>query len=120
MASSMSMQDILRALLLALPLANAASCPFAEKRNNSPVKALNTRQDNTSTTAFGICAEKSNAAGGGTRSRDWWPCQLRLDVLRQNGVESNPYGADFDYTAAFNSLDCKQPNPCFGTFIYPC
>lgn len=113
----MSTQDFLRALLLASPLVNAASCPFADKRDNSHPEALNTRRDTADSTTFGTCAQKSNAAGGGTRSRDWWPCQLRLDVLRQNGIESNPYGADFDYADAFNSLDCKLPRVCPPIFI---
>lgn len=109
MSGSPSVPDILRALLLASPLVSAASCPFAQqqqKRDSS--EALNRRQDSTAT-PFGTCAEKANVAGGGTRSRDWFPCQLRLDVLRQNAAESNPYGADFDYAEAFNSLDCESP-----------
>lgn len=46
-----------------------------------------------------------NVAGGGTQNRDWWPNQLKLNVLRQNSSLSNPMGEDFDYVAAFNSLD---------------
>ena len=38
-------------------------------------------------------------------NRDWWPNQLDLSVLRQNGEESNPYGADFNYHEKFASLD---------------
>ncbi len=38
-------------------------------------------------------------------NRDWWPDQLNLQPLRQHAAESNPMGADFDYGAAFNSLD---------------
>lgn len=38
-------------------------------------------------------------------NRDWWPEQLNLQPLRQHAAESNPMGADFDYVAAFNSLD---------------
>ena len=40
-----------------------------------------------------------------TSNRDWWPEQLNLQPLRQHNVESNPYGADFDYAQAFNALD---------------
>lgn len=46
-----------------------------------------------------------NFAGGGTRNKDWWPDQLRLNILRQHTSASNPLDADFDYAAAFNSLD---------------
>ncbi len=45
------------------------------------------------------------AAGGGTRNHDWWPNQLRLNILRQNSALSNPMEADFDYKKEFLSLD---------------
>ncbi len=45
------------------------------------------------------------AAGGGTRNRDWWPNQLKLGILRQNSNLSDPMDGDFDYAEAFNSLD---------------
>ncbi len=48
---------------------------------------------------------KSGMGGGGTKSRDWWPNQLKLNILRQNSSLSNPMGKDFDYAEAFNSLD---------------
>jgi catalase-peroxidase len=41
----------------------------------------------------------------GRTNRDWWPEQLSLEILTQNGVSPNPYGADFDYRAAFQRLD---------------
>ncbi|MBC9034018.1 catalase/peroxidase HPI [Sphingomonas sp. JC676] len=41
----------------------------------------------------------------GRTNRDWWPEQLSLEILTQNGVSPNPYGADFDYRAAFKTLD---------------
>ncbi len=43
--------------------------------------------------------------GGGTSNRDWWPNQLRLDLLHQHSSKSDPMGADFDYAREFNSLD---------------
>ena len=45
------------------------------------------------------------AAGTGTTNRDWWPKALRLDLLAQHSARSDPMGNDFDYRAAFNSLD---------------
>jgi len=51
------------------------------------------------------CPVKANVAGGGTRNRDWWPDQLRLNILRQHNPSSNPLDKDFDYAAAFKSLD---------------
>ncbi|MBB63217.1 MAG: catalase/peroxidase HPI [Pseudomonas sp.] len=38
-------------------------------------------------------------------NRDWWPEALSLTALNQHSPRSNPYGGDFDYAAAFNSLD---------------
>jgi catalase-peroxidase len=46
-------------------------------------------------------------AGGGTRNRDWWPNQLKLNVLRQQSSLSNPMEKDFDYAKEFKSLDLK-------------
>ena len=46
-----------------------------------------------------------NHAGGGTSNRDWWPNQLKVELLQQHSSKSNPLGPDFDYAAAFNSLD---------------
>ena len=40
-----------------------------------------------------------------TTNRDWWPNQLRLEILRQHATNSNPMDEDFDYTKEFNSLD---------------
>jgi catalase-peroxidase len=41
----------------------------------------------------------------GAGNRDWWPNQLNLKILRKNPAVANPMGSDFDYAAAFNSVD---------------
>ncbi|HMG46339.1 MAG TPA: catalase/peroxidase HPI [Allosphingosinicella sp.] len=41
----------------------------------------------------------------GRTNRDWWPNQLSLEILRQQGATGDPYGDDFDYAAAFKALD---------------
>jgi len=46
-----------------------------------------------------------HAAGGGRSNREWWPNQLRLDILHQHSSESNPMGGDFDYAEELKSLD---------------
>ena len=46
-----------------------------------------------------------HAAGGGTSNRDWWPNQLRLDLLHQHSSKSSPMGKDFNYAKEFKSLD---------------
>ena len=45
------------------------------------------------------------SAGGGTSNRDWWPNQLKLNILRQNSSLSNPMGDNFNYSEEFKSLD---------------
>lgn len=50
---------------------------------------------------------KQNVGGGGTRNRDWWPNQLKLNILRQHSELSDPMGKDFDYAAEFKSLDLE-------------
>lgn len=53
----------------------------------------------------GATAKATQTAGGGTRNRDWWPNQLKLNILRQNSMLSNPMDASFDYAAEFKTLD---------------
>lgn len=43
--------------------------------------------------------------GHGTTNEDWWPNRLDLSPLRQNSELSDPMGEDFDYRAAFSSLE---------------
>jgi catalase-peroxidase len=47
----------------------------------------------------------SHAAGGGTSNRDWWPNQLRLDLLTQHSSRANPLDKAFNYARAFKKLD---------------
>ena len=46
-------------------------------------------------------------AGGGTSNRDWWPNQLKLNILRQHSEKSNPMGDDFNYAEEFKTLDLE-------------
>jgi len=48
-----------------------------------------------------------HAAGGGTTNRDWWPNQLRVDLLNQHSNKSNPLGERFNYAEEFKKLDYK-------------
>jgi len=47
------------------------------------------------------------SAGNGTRNRDWWPNQLKLNILRQYSSLSNPMDESFNYAKEFESLDLK-------------
>jgi catalase-peroxidase len=44
-------------------------------------------------------------AGGGTQNQDWWPNQLKLNILRQHSSLSDPMGESFSYAEEFKSLD---------------
>ncbi len=46
-----------------------------------------------------------HASGAGTSNLDWWPNQLRLDLLHDHSSKSDPMGEDFDYVKEFKSLD---------------
>lgn len=46
-----------------------------------------------------------NTGGGGVQVRDWWPDNLKLNILRQHTSVTNPMDEDFDYVKAFNSID---------------
>ncbi len=48
-----------------------------------------------------------HTSGGGMSIQDWWPNQLKLDILHQHSSLSNPMGETFNYAEAFNSLDLE-------------
>jgi catalase-peroxidase len=47
----------------------------------------------------------AKAAGNGTGNRDWWPNQLKINILRQNSKLSNPMDEGFNYSEEFKKLD---------------
>ncbi|MBA4194348.1 MAG: catalase/peroxidase HPI [Hydrogenophaga sp.] len=54
---------------------------------------------------FSGAAIPAAATGQARTNTDWWPNQLRLNILHQHTPASNPMGEDFDYTQAFQQLD---------------
>ncbi len=109
-------------LMLAIgsvPLATSASCPYiAGNHADAAASHLSGRDAaEEDVSVFGQCSRKSKVAGGGTRSRDFWPCELSLATLRQNAEIVNPMDADFDYATEFAKLDgtIKRRNLCFLT-----
>jgi len=48
-----------------------------------------------------------HTAGAGPSNQDWWPNQLKLDILRQHSSKSNPMGEDFIYAEEFKTLDLE-------------
>jgi len=47
----------------------------------------------------------SHGTPGGTTNREWWPNQLRVDLLSQHSSKSDPLNKDFDYPSEFAKLD---------------
>ncbi|MEP6952100.1 MAG: catalase/peroxidase HPI [Ginsengibacter sp.] len=64
--------------------------------------------DDISKCPFHNGSMKHNVAGGGIKNRDWWPNQLKLNILRQHSPLSSPMGEDFNYAEAFKSLDLES------------
>jgi catalase-peroxidase len=56
---------------------------------------------------FASAAVNPAVHGGAQTNADWWPNQLRLNILHQHSVKSNPLGAEFDYAKEFKTLDLK-------------
>jgi len=51
------------------------------------------------------CPFNHTAPAGGTSNRDWWPNQLKLELLAQHSAKSNPMDPGFNYAEEFKSLD---------------
>lgn len=71
---------------------------------------MNTEQHTATTGSEAKCpfihgAAPKQTAGTGTSNRDWWPNQLKLNVLRQHSALSNPMHPSFNYVAEFKTLD---------------
>ncbi|ELY6343882.1 catalase/peroxidase HPI [Cronobacter muytjensii] len=70
---------------------------------------MSTPSEQHNTLSAGKCpfhqGNNNQSAGGGTASRDWWPNQLRVELLSQHSNRTNPLGEDFNYRKAFSELD---------------
>jgi len=71
------------------------------ENNEQPLAEVNKSEAKCPFSGGGL----KQSAGGGTRNRDWWPNQLKLNILRQNSSLSNPMGDAFNYAEEFKSLD---------------
>jgi len=67
----------------------------------------NSTENNSKCPVTGAGARHGFGASG-TSNRDWWPNQLKLNLLRQHSSKSNPMGEDFNYAEEFKSLDLKS------------
>ena len=124
MVESMPLGQLLLLAISALPLTLAGSCPYVSgnhARDNAPQyhsESILKPRYSPDGPGFGQCPRKPNVAGGGTRSKDWWPCELSLDVLRQNTDKINPLGGNFDYATEFANLDGKSSLSCSARTLY--
>ncbi|WP_179345256.1 catalase/peroxidase HPI [Winogradskyella ursingii] len=64
--------------------------------------------DNNANKCPFLSGRQTSVGGGGVKNRDWWPNELRLNILRQHAPESNPMGEDFNYAEAFNSINFSE------------
>lgn len=55
-----------------------------------------------------LSGTQKTAAGSGVKNRDWWPNELKLNILRQHASKSDPLGEDFNYAEAFNSVNFSE------------
>jgi catalase-peroxidase len=63
--------------------------------------------DNMSKCPVTGATRKHSVGSSGTKNPDWWPNQLKLNILRQHSSLSNPMGEDFNYAEEFKSLDLE-------------
>lgn len=61
-----------------------------------------------SETTTGQCPFAAKHPTTGAGNRDWWPNQLNLKILRKNAPASDPMDPDFDYAAAFKTVDLGE------------
>lgn len=80
-----------------------------EQNNNSSQTSYNVNSGSkcpfSNNPVVGVGTDAKQAAGGGLRNRDWWPNQLKLDILRQHSSLSNPMGENFNYVEEFKTID---------------
>ncbi len=69
----------------------------------------NNHSNNSDPTKCPFLSGKQNTVGGGgVKNRDWWPNELKLNILRQHAAKSNPLGENFNYAEAFNSINFSE------------
>jgi len=78
-----------------------------ENQHTDPAQPIYNLNDSSAKCPFSGETAKQTA-GNGTNNNDWWPNQLKLNILRQNSNLVNPMDDGFDYATAFKSLDYKE------------
>ncbi len=75
--------------------------------NNTRPTSYNVNGESKCPFSAGANAPKQSERNGKI-NRDWWPNQLKLNILRQNSLESNPMGAHFNYAEEFKTVDLEE------------
>ena len=75
--------------------------------NNARPTSYNVNSESKCPFSAGANAPIQSERNGKT-NRDWWPNQLKLNILRQNSLESNPMGTHFNYAEEFKSVDLHE------------
>lgn len=76
-----------------------------ENKTNPSTTSYNVNGESKCPFSGGGGTNAKQAAGSSPTNRDWWPNQLKLNILRQHSSLSNPMGETFNYAEEFNSLD---------------
>ena len=76
---------------------------MSEHHHNAVVGDMNSEESEAQYPVATVGPRNHPTEGAG--NRDWWPNQLNLKILRKHPAEANPMGGEFDYAAAFNTVD---------------
>ena len=78
-----------------------------ENNSNPTTSSYNVNSESKCPFNHGASAgtHAKQGAGSAPANRDWWPNQLKLNILRQHSAASNPMGETFNYAEEFKSLD---------------
>jgi catalase-peroxidase len=75
--------------------------------NNAKPTSYNVNGESKCPFSGASSAAPKQSTTHGKTNRDWWPNQLRLNVLRQNSLENNPMGANFNYAEEFKKVNLQ-------------
>ena len=78
-----------------------------KNQNGNPHGTASDTNDSAANCPF-LSGTQKKTAGGGVKNRDWWPNELKLNILRQHSEKTNPMGEDFDYAKEFNSVNFTE------------
>jgi catalase-peroxidase len=96
----------LAASLFSLAMASTSLTSFAQESNvKNPHGDAVKPGETCPVTGAGMDGKIRHTAAGSYSNADWWPNQLRVEILHQNSSKSNPLGANFNYAEEFKKLD---------------